>query len=169
VVAVFASLLALSLAQKQTFGPWLKPWLIGLAVVLYLLFSFLILAAAVEVSGWWRTRKLGALLTRGETLTEQALRIPGNNRDRVLDFWRKYDAWTAEVLTELKADEDRVAFRSVDLGKPPDEGNFLPLAQDQRLEVAGGLPYCARLSSAWKDGLQLTELLWDASLPRVSF
>jgi hypothetical protein len=136
VVAVLTVLLAIWLVQAQTVGPWLRRWLIGLAVVLGVLFSCLIIAATSEISSWLRTRKLSPLLARGETLNEVALRIPRDDRTRVLDFWSKYHDWGNAVMLALRSDDDRIAFASLDRGKASDD-NLLPLADEQVFEVAG--------------------------------
>jgi hypothetical protein len=136
VVAVFVTLLALSLTQAQTLGPWLKPWLIGLVAVLALLLACLLVAAGIEVRGHWRTRKLSPLLSLGETLNEVALRIPRDNRTRVLDFWRKYQDWSHTVLREL-AECDRADFEWLDCGQAPDPAAFIPLSDKMVGEVIG--------------------------------
>jgi hypothetical protein len=143
-VGVFATLLAIFLTQGQTPGPWLKRSLIGLASVLVLLLACFSVAAGIEICGRWRTRKLTPLLSRGETLHEVALRIPRDNRTRVLALWREYEDWAHSVMSALP-EGDRADFESLDRGEPPDPAAFIPLTDDQRYEVAGRVAVLRRI------------------------
>jgi hypothetical protein len=141
--AVFVTLLAVSLSQQQVaslqqqlLGPQLKPWIIGSGGTLALLLLSLLLGASIETRRRWRTRKLARLLREGETLTEVALRIPPDNKDRVLSFWGKYQHWCDCVLQNLP-ECDRGDFQSLDRQQAPNSSDFSPLTQDQAYEVAG--------------------------------
>lgn len=136
VAAIFVTLLALSLTQTQTPRHSLTPWLIVFASALALLMVGLVIGAGIEGCRRWRTRKLSRLLSFGETLNEVALRIPRDNRSRILDFWRQYEDWCDSVVKDLP-EPDRAHFQSLDLGQAPDAADFKPLREEQAYEVAG--------------------------------